>query len=81
MAEPNMIDDVRSAKVSVDSTAATLDVLFARLVATEQAYLARSGSYASIPRQRHPDIQKMIDKAQDEPGHELLSETRTARPA
>jgi hypothetical protein len=79
--DPTMIDDVRAAKRWVDSQAEDFSQLKARLKATQDAYLARSGSFASVPLTTPPAVRQMINQAPDAPGDALLTEHRQVRAA
>ena len=79
MSEQNMLADLRTAKVWVDAQFATFADISARLRETETQYNARSGQYASIPKERARSVQSQIDDATKEPGSELLGDTRPGR--
>lgn len=79
MDDQTMIDDVRAAKKWVDSQAATMQELGIRLRATEQAYLSRTGEFASLPTEPPESVRREIEVAADEPGAALIKDSRSLR--
>lgn len=76
MEAPNVIDDVRMAKIWLDEQATDFDALGLRLREVEQAFRSRTGEFSRVPAQPSPSVREAIQSAADEPGHGLLNDTR-----
>jgi hypothetical protein len=79
MANAMMLDDVRDAKIWLDQQTNGFDGLAQHLRAIETAYLNRSGDFSAIPRQRPASVDQAIAAAANEPGRDLLNETRSSK--
>ena len=76
MVKQNMIDDVRTAKIWVDSQSETMKELGQRLREIEQAYESRKDEFASLPDDRPESVRQAIEAAVIEPGRDLLNDSR-----
>ena len=79
MPEVGVIQDVRAAKEWVDAQFPDLESQYRHLLEVEQAWMCRTGVFADVPRERPAWVQAEIDAAADEPGRELLNDTRAGR--
>jgi len=79
MSEDNVINDVRDAKAWVDGQWSTFDQLGAQLKEIERAFRDWSGEFANVPTARSQEVEQAIGQAADEPGSDLLGETRPRR--
>lgn len=79
MAKSTMIEDVREAKTWLDHQAAGLDALAQLLRAVEKEYGDRIGQFATVPREPPPEVNQAIATAANEPGKDLLNETRSCK--
>jgi hypothetical protein len=70
------ITDVRTAKAWFDAQADDFDALRERLATVQLAYQTRTGPFAALPTQPPPTVKAAIAAAPDEPGRDLLQETR-----
>lgn len=80
MIEQNMIDDVRTAKIWVDSRLETMEELGQRLREIERAYLNRTDQFTALPNERPESVRQAIELAVVEPGRELLNDSRVSFP-
>ena len=79
MDDTDMIADVRRAKEWLDQSCTSFRELGERLAEIERAYSSRSGGFAQIPLARTEAVRRQIEGAADEPGGELLQETRSPK--
>jgi hypothetical protein len=79
MPESNLILDVRNAKMWIENQSSTLEEHLTRLMSIEREFLDRKGPFAAVPRQMPREVREAIESAAQEPGKDLLSETRLPR--
>jgi len=75
MTMPTTIDDVRAAKVWLDAQSSSMQEHARLLAAIESQFIAREGDFSGLPRSRPPEVEKVIQSAEDSPGAALLRET------
>jgi len=79
MAEPNVIDDVRAAKLAVDAECSSFEELGIRLRTIEVEYRERRGEFASVPREWPEWVRAAVEAAEDDPAGEFIDEIRGMR--